>query len=175
MTEPTADEIKLLIENFEASEWKELSLQAGNFSLFLSRDPERTVPGWLKQSAAGAATQAAPAAEPRRPQPEAAAARSAAADNTRAEPDPNPSVPDGAVAIKAPNLGIFYRAPKPGAAPYVNPGDPVEPDTEVCLIEVMKLFTPVTAGISGTVAKVCIEDGEMVDHGQTLFYIQPNS
>jgi acetyl-CoA carboxylase biotin carboxyl carrier protein len=79
------------------------------------------------------------------------------------------------VAIKAPNLGIFYRAPKPGASPYVNTGDQVDQDTEVCLIEVMKLFTPVTAGISGKVVKICIEDGEMVEHDQALFYIQPES
>ena len=48
----------------------------------------------------------------------------------------------------------------------------VAADTEVCLIEVMKLFTPVHAGLSGIVRHICVEDGEMVEHDQPLFYIE---
>jgi acetyl-CoA carboxylase biotin carboxyl carrier protein len=168
MKEPKADEIRKLIDDFEASDWKTLSLELDDFRLFLSRDPDKLVPGWLNgaQSAAPAAgarptAAASPLAAPVAP-PAAATAT-----------EPTAAAPDGAVAVTAPNLGVFYRAPKPGAAPYVNEGDVVEADTEVCLIEVMKLFTPVTAGVSGTVRQVCIEDGEMVEHGQTLFFIQP--
>ena len=51
--------------------------------------------------------------------------------------------------MRAPNLGTFYRAPKPGAPPYVSVGQRVEPTTELCLIEVMKLFTSVAAGVTG--------------------------
>ena len=90
--------------------------------------------------------------------------------------DPAPGkapVPEGAVVITAPNLGIFYRAPKPGAPPYVNVGDEVDTDTEICLIEVMKLFTPVSAGLTGVVLEICVADGEMIEFGQPLFYLQP--
>ena len=60
-----------------------------------------------------------------------------------------PEAPAHWVAVRAPNLGTFYRAPKPGAAPYVSVGQKVDAETEVCLIEVMKLFTYVLAGVSG--------------------------
>ena len=60
-------------------------------------------------------------------------------------------LPARLIAIRAPNLGTFYRAPKPGAPPYVEVGQTIEESTEVCLIEVMKLFAPVAAGVRGVV------------------------
>ena len=77
------------------------------------------------------------------------------------------------MAVSAPNLGTFYRAPKPGAAPYVEVGQEVAADTEVCLIEVMKLFTPVSAGTAGVIHEICIDDGQMVEFGQILVVIDP--
>jgi biotin carboxyl carrier protein len=91
----------------------------------------------------------------------------------QAQPGHQETMPDGLVAIRAPNLGTFYRAPKPGAAPYVELGQIVEADTEVCLIEVMKLFTPVKAGLSGRIVKICVEDGKMVEYDAPLFFIEP--
>ena len=75
--------------------------------------------------------------------------------------------------MRAPNLGTFYRSPKPGAAPYVSVGQTVGADTEVCLIEVMKLFTSVPAGVAGAVRKVLVEDAELVEYDQPLFLIEP--
>ena len=77
------------------------------------------------------------------------------------------------IAVVAPNLGTFYRAPKPGAPPFVNVGQTVTPETEMCLLEVMKLFTTVTAGAGGVVRRICVQDAEMVEFGETLFYIEP--
>ena len=82
-------------------------------------------------------------------------------------------IPDGWTAIKAPNLGTFYRATKPDAPPYVEIGQKVTADTEICLIEVMKLFTPVRAGIAGIVRKVLSEDAQLVEYDQPLFLIEP--
>ena len=76
-------------------------------------------------------------------------------------------------AVRAPNLGTFYRAPKPGAPPYVAVGQKVEASTEVCLIEVMKLFTSVRAGVTGTVREVLAEDAQLVEFDQPLFLIEP--
>jgi biotin carboxyl carrier protein len=73
--------------------------------------------------------------------------------------------------VVAPNLGTFYRAPKPGAAPFLEIGQKVSADTEVCLIEVMKLFTSVKAGVAGTVRHVAVADAELVEGGQPLLYI----
>ena len=76
--------------------------------------------------------------------------------------------------IKASMLGIFYRSPKPGAPPFVDIGSFVKEDTTVCLIEVMKCFTPIKAKIpGGTILKILAQDGQMVEYGQELFLVKP--
>ena len=82
------------------------------------------------------------------------------------------AIPDTWIAVKAPNLGTFYGAPKPGAPPFVVIGQAVNADTEICLLEVMKLFTTVKAGIAGVVRKVCVTDSAMVEFDQVIFYIE---
>ena len=79
---------------------------------------------------------------------------------------------DGAV-IAAPMPGTFYRAPAPGAEPFVEPGTRVEAGTIVGIIEVMKMMNSVPAGIVGTIVSVEVENGEAVEHGQPLFRIEP--
>jgi biotin carboxyl carrier protein len=69
-------------------------------------------------------------------------------------------------------LGTFYRAPKPGAPPFVDVGQDITADDTVCIIEVMKLFNAVKAGVSGRIAKICAKDGEMVEYQQTLFLVE---
>jgi acetyl-CoA carboxylase biotin carboxyl carrier protein len=78
----------------------------------------------------------------------------------------------GHVFVRACNLGTFYRAPKPGAPPYVNVGDTVAPDDEVCLIEVMKLFTPQYAGVKGVVREILANDSSLVEFDQPLFLVE---
>jgi acetyl-CoA carboxylase biotin carboxyl carrier protein len=82
-------------------------------------------------------------------------------------------VPASWLAVTAPNLGTFYRAPKPGTPPFVEIGQAVEADTDICLIEVMKLFTTLKAGRKGIVRRACVKDATMVEFGATLFYIEP--
>ena len=74
--------------------------------------------------------------------------------------------------IESPMLGVFYRAPAPGAGPYVDLGARVEPETVVCLIEVMKMMNSIAAGVSGTVVEICAENAELVEHGQPLFRVE---
>jgi acetyl-CoA carboxylase biotin carboxyl carrier protein len=80
---------------------------------------------------------------------------------------------DGLVEIPSPMLGTFYRAESPGAAPFVEVGARVEPDTTVCIIEVMKMMNSIAAGVSGTVAEVCSNNGQLVEYGEPLFRVQP--
>lgn len=68
-------------------------------------------------------------------------------------------------------LGIFWRAPKPGAPPFVEVGDRVDPNTTLCIIEVMKLMTPIKAGVHGRVSTILVENGEYIDRGQLLFAV----
>ena len=74
--------------------------------------------------------------------------------------------------IPSPMLGTFYRSPAPGAAPFVDVGSTVEPDTIVCIIEVMKMMTSVHAGIAGTIVEVCVANGEPVEYGAPLFRVE---
>ena len=69
-------------------------------------------------------------------------------------------------------FGTFYRAPAPGAPPFVQVGQTVEPDNVVCIIEVMKLMNSVTAGVHGTVRQILIEDSDSVELGQALVIIE---
>ena len=73
--------------------------------------------------------------------------------------------------IRSPIPGVFYRRPSPEADPFVDVGSPVQVDTVVALVEVMKQFFDVPAGVVGTIATVEVPDGEMVDAGQVLFTV----
>ena len=79
----------------------------------------------------------------------------------------------GLFAVRAPMLGTFYRAPAPGEAPYVQPGDVVGEDDTIGLIDVMKLFTQVPAGVAGRVVEIVAQDATLVEHGQPLVLIEP--
>ncbi len=81
------------------------------------------------------------------------------------------AVPEPGTIIRSPMVGTFYRAPEPGAAPFVEVGAKVEPDTRVCIIEVMKLMNSIPAGCQGTVTQILVEDGEAVEYGQALLVI----
>lgn len=73
--------------------------------------------------------------------------------------------------VLAPLLGTFYSTPKPGEAAFVKVGDRVEPETVLCIVEVMKLMNSVTAGVAGVIAAVHARDGDLVEHGQPLFTV----
>lgn len=80
---------------------------------------------------------------------------------------------DELVTISAPMLGTFYRAEAPGAAPFVDVGARVEPNTVVCLIEVMKMMNPVPAGVAGTIVEVYADNAQLVEYGTALFQVEP--
>jgi biotin carboxyl carrier protein len=79
----------------------------------------------------------------------------------------------GLVDVIAPMVGTFYGAAAPGEAPFVEVGSPVEEQTQVCILEVMKLMHSVVAGSRGVVAEVCRSNGEGVEYGDVLFRIHP--
>ena len=87
-------------------------------------------------------------------------------------PAPGPAS-NGSATIEAPMLGTFYRAPAPGAEPFVEVGARVEPETIVCIIEVMKMMNSVSAGVAGTIAEVHVENAAPVEYGQPLFRVEP--
>lgn len=96
---------------------------------------------------------------------------------TTEEPPPQssePAQPDGdAHAVRAPLTGTFYRASAPGAAPFVEVGARVDPETVVGIVESMKLMNSIPAGASGTVAEICVGNAELVEEGAVLIRIAP--
>ena len=163
-------DVEALIELFEASDWQEMHLEYQGEELFLSKSADaagiRTGTVAIGSSSALPTHASASVDTPTRrsvPSPQGPADNGSDPDRTGWEP------------LKAANLGTFYRAPNPEAPPYVCEGSAVTPDSEVCLIEVMKLFTTIRAGLSGTVREIVASDGEMVEHGAVLMWIEPNA
>lgn len=163
-----AEEIEALIAEFQSSGMRELHIRCEGFELYLSSD--RDAPGI---DATGGAAVSAPVqvavARSEVPRAPAPAHGHAAAPPALSLDD----VPDGAVLVRAPYMGTFYRAPKPGAPVYVDLGARVGADTEMCLVEVMKLFTAVRAGVAGHVHAILATDGQMVAADQPLFVVVP--
>jgi acetyl-CoA carboxylase biotin carboxyl carrier protein len=159
----TPRDFESLIQLFESGDWTAMELRFGDSDLFLSRDPLQR-PSWDSQEGAG--PQQARAPRVALPSPAVAIEEPGAVAPPAHHPDH--------IVVSAPSLGTFYRAAKPGAPPFVEIGHRVEPDTELCLIEVMKLFTTLRAGVSGTVSKIMVSDGEMIERGQPLFTIDPD-
>jgi len=88
------------------------------------------------------------------------------------EPVSQPEAPADTVSITSPMVGVFYQAPAENAAPYVKVGDTVKKGTVLCLIEAMKMMNEITAEEDGTVAEVCVANGQVVDFGKELFRIR---
>ncbi len=161
----TDEEISQILKIIDESNFDELHLETAGLKLTVARhgatltppEPRLKIPS--PQRPRESQIQAPSTAEPEKPKADTAGI---------AAPEQ-----DGLVSIKAPTLGIFYRSPKPGAPPFVDVGSAVLETDTVCLLEVMKLFNAVKAGVRGRVVKICAENTQMVEYNQTLFLIEP--
>jgi acetyl-CoA carboxylase biotin carboxyl carrier protein len=142
----TDDDVREILRIVDESDLDELRIDTEGFSLHVLRN--------------GAAASAEPARS------------AAAAPHAAEEPEPEPPSEDGTVVVPSPMLGTFYRAEAPGATPFVEVGATVDPDTTVCIIEVMKMMNSVPAGVSGTIVEVCAENGELVEYGEPLIRVR---
>jgi acetyl-CoA carboxylase biotin carboxyl carrier protein len=147
-----------LIERARA--FSEFRLKVGEIEIEFRRRPD-----------AGAAGAPAPVAMPAAV-PSAVPAAEAAA---HAVPPSDAPLPAGTVAIAAPMVGTFYRAPAPGAPPFVEPGQRVEAGATLCIIEVMKLMNTVEAQTAGTVVEVRARDACPVGQGEVLLVFRPEA
>ncbi len=137
----------------------ELDIRDGEESVSLSR------PG---SHAPAPVYHAAPSAPAPAPAPAAASApASAPAAGAPSAEDSN------LVAIESPMVGTFYSASKPESPPFIKVGDHVGPDTVVCLIEAMKVFSEVKAEVSGVVKQIVAKNSDSVEFGQTLMLVEP--
>ncbi len=100
------------------------------------------------------------------------------AADTRAEADKSVEAvqepgADNLVSIDSPVVGTFYRAPAPGATPFVEVGSVVEPGTTVCIVEAMKIMNEIEAEARGRVVRILAENAQPVEYGQKLFLLEP--
>jgi acetyl-CoA carboxylase biotin carboxyl carrier protein len=164
----TDDDVREILRIIDESELDELRIETPDFRLHVRRSGAPPSP-----EPAAAPLPAVPAGES-----DGAAAPEARDPGAEAAPPaaPGPAASaNGAATIEAPMLGTFYRAGAPGEEPFVDVGSPVEPDTVVCLIEVMKMMNSVKAGVAGTVVEVCARNAELVEYGEPLFRVQPQA
>ncbi len=144
----TGAEVAEILRLLESSSFDELELEMNGVKLSLRRGTAAAAP-----RAAVTSPAASPSATAQ------AAALPAAADTGEGD------------AVTAPLLGTFYRAPKPGAPPFVEAGSMVDEDTVIGIIEVMKLMNTVRAGRRGRISVILAGDGTLVEFGQPLLRI----
>jgi acetyl-CoA carboxylase biotin carboxyl carrier protein len=98
-----------------------------------------------------------------------------AVPSTNSQPAPPPSAPARKLLeIKSELVGTFYAKPAPDKEDYVKVGSRVSPDTVVCKVEAMKIFNDITAKCAGTIAEVCVQNGQFVEFDQVLFRVEPS-
>jgi len=158
-------EIKELMELIAEKQFTEFELERGDFRLRLQRGGgARATSEAMPQAAPQVpAPTVAPAARPVEMLPATSQVGSAAAPAPAEEP---------LHFVTSPIVGTFYRAPSPAAESFVKLGDVVEAGATLCIIEAMKLMNEITADVSGTVAKILVENGQPVEYGQPLFGIK---
>jgi len=145
-------EIKQIVDLMKRSDLTEFAVEEENFKLQIKR-------GSKTQGPAQVLTVAAP--QPSAPQP----APSASSQAQPSKPDDDAS----ATYITSPMVGTFYAAPSPESPPFTKPGEAVQADTVVCIIEAMKIMNEIQAEASGTIAELLVENGQPVEYGQKLF------
>jgi acetyl-CoA carboxylase biotin carboxyl carrier protein len=97
------------------------------------------------------------------------------ADQARQDAAARPAAPAAHLKeIRSPMVGTFYKAPEPGAEPYIKVGNRVSAGQTVCIIEAMKIMNEIEAEITGVVREINVEDGQPVEFGQVLFRVDPN-
>jgi acetyl-CoA carboxylase biotin carboxyl carrier protein len=158
----TYDDVQKILRIVDGSSLEELHLESGDFTLVVRK---RGAGPHAVQAPSVAEGEAATAETIPRPKVAPVPAASPRAEMRRS--------PASGVEVKAPMVGTFYRAPTPGAPPFVEVGSAVTEDDTVCIIEVMKRMNSIRAGCRGRVEEVCAENGTLVEFGQPLMVIEP--
>jgi acetyl-CoA carboxylase biotin carboxyl carrier protein len=161
---PTQDELAQLLDIFDQSDWDEMDLRLGDFRLRLS---SRAEPIDVPADGGGAFRTPPPAAFASLGSPVPVVTPSVAT------PPPGSAIHAGALTIRAPSLGRFWRKPNPSEPPFVEVGARVAVGDVVCIVEVMKLFTQVKSDVAGRVTSCPVVDGAMIEFDDVLFVIEP--
>lgn len=148
------EDVQKILKVLDQLDYGEIRLEVGDLKLHVQKSP-LDGPGALAE----------PSTAPSVVQPERAPVRRPAAQTL---PEESATVR----LVRAPTAGVFYRAPGPGQLPFVEVGKSVSAEDTLCLVEVMKLFQSVSAGVPGRVAAILADNGETVEQGQALLVIE---
>lgn len=154
--------IKRIIELMSENDLSEFELAEEGFRITIRRPYAGSAPMMMSPMAPGYPPQnfampAAPAAAP------AAAGSPPAADPAA----------DNLIPVTSPMVGTFYRSPSPESDSFVNPGDEIDPESVVCIIEAMKVMNEIKAEVGGVIKKILVENATPVEFGQPLFLVEP--
>jgi acetyl-CoA carboxylase biotin carboxyl carrier protein len=156
------EDVQRLLQLLDSSHFDELHLEAEGIKLSLRRGGATTNPAAV-----------APLAAPTASAPSSSQAKSSAPATAPVAAAPSASIDTSLLDVRAPMLGTYYGAPKPGAAPFVQVGGQVTADSAVGIIEVMKLMNSISAGVDGVVVEVLARDGDLVEFDQVLMRVRP--
>lgn len=169
MNELKTEDISALLELLKDSGFDEFHVETDEFEVYIVRRGVASRKLGPASVASGSSVAPAPAL------PQAAASSPATA---RASERTGPTAAGGAARtavdtrpIPAPLMGNFFRAPSPGAAPFVEVGQEVTAETTIGIIEVMKLMNQIPAGVSGVIEEILVEDGTLVEFGQAIMLV----
>jgi len=164
LSEEHVRQLGRIIETLERSTFDFLQLEVGDLKVTVGKGnvpPPEAPPPSVRPAAAA----------PSAPAPQAAAP---ARQTAPRPPQPTATAPqEGTIEIKSPIMGMFYAQPEPGAPAFVAVGATVGEDTTVALVEVMKTFNAVNAGVRGKIVEVCAQNAQLVEYGQVLFRVMP--
>ncbi|OJW16352.1 MAG: acetyl-CoA carboxylase, biotin carboxyl carrier protein [Planctomycetales bacterium 71-10] len=149
--------VHYLVKLMKSYDLSEVEVTDGPYRVHLRRGPEAL-------AAAGAPAAYPPAYAPA-PQPAAPAPAAPAPAEAPAGPK--------TIVIESPMVGTFYSSGSPDAPPFVSVGTAIQPTSTLCIIEAMKVFTDIPAGVSGTIAEILVKNGQTVEFGQPMFRVVP--
>ena len=152
----TAKDVAEIMRLIDETSFDSLSLEIDGVKLSLQRSSPRPAP---KSAGAPTVSPVAPSALP----------RAIPREKGRVASEP------GLAEVTSPLLGIFYRAPRPGAPPFVDIGSRVDEDTVIGIVEVMKLMNSVRAGVKGKIIEILCENGALVEYGDVLLRVRPEA
>lgn len=159
LTEDEVRQVGRIIDTLNQSTFDYLQIEVGELRLILSKGRVPAAPAGMPGGAAA------------RAKPPATVHPAAAASSVVA-----PAAADaGTIAIVSPMVGRFHRQPESGASPFVIVGSKVTDDSTVGLIDVMKTSNAVYAGVTGIITEICAPDTALVEYGQVLFRVKPES
>ena len=158
------EEIKSIVELMSQNSISEFELKKEDFKIKLKRGSE----GFIASTSEGGPYLLSPPP----PQPLSGSGNPPSQQPDSSETNAS-STNDDTTNIISPMIGTFYVAPSPEAAPYVEVGAEVQPETVVCIIEAMKVMNEIKAETKGVITKILVENAKPVEYGRPLFKVKP--